>query len=166
MQTIFVSMEYEHVRSTKHCAASGRELHPGETIYSVLMAEGANLVRLDYAAEAWESPPEGAVGWWKSQVPGKSTKRIHWAPNDVMLDLLEQLADDAEHGDMRYILALLLVRRRVCRLEENRRDDQGHELLVLHCPRREREYQVVVAAPTEERTKAIQEELAQLLFAG
>jgi hypothetical protein len=99
-------------------------------------------------------------------VPGKMTKRIHWAPNDVMLDLLEQLADDAEHRDMRYILALLLVRRRVCRLEENRRDEQGREMLVLFCPRREREYEVVVATPTEERTKDIQDELARLLFAG
>ncbi len=159
-------MDYEHVRSTRHCAATGRELHPGETIYSVLMAEGAKLVRHDYAAEAWESAPENAVGWWKSQLPGRDVKRVHWAPNDVMLDLLEQLADDPAHADMRYVLALLLVRRRVCRLEEDQRDEHQAETLILYCPRREREYRVPVATPTAERTKEIQDELARLLFAS
>src|SRR4051812_33027484 len=103
-------MDYEHVRSTRRCATTGRELAPGETFYSVLIAEGAKLVRHDYAAEAWEGPPENAVGWWKSRLPGREVKRVLWAPNDVTLDLLEQLADDSAHADMRYILALLLVR--------------------------------------------------------
>jgi hypothetical protein len=159
-------MDYEQARCTRRCTVTGRELGPGETVYSVLLAEGAKLVRHDYAAESWEGAPEGAVGWWKSQLPQRDAKRIHWAPNDVMLDLLEQLADDQPHADMRYILALLLVRRRVCRLEESEHDEQNHESLVLFCPRREREYRVPVATPNEQRTKEIQDELARLLFAA
>jgi hypothetical protein len=167
-------MEYEGVRCTRRCAATGRELRPGETFYSVLVAEGANLVRHDYSAEAWPGPPEKAVGWWKSQLPAREGVRLHWAPNDVMLDLLEQLADDPTRADMRYVLALLLVRRRVCRLEEAKYDSQQEgakhdlqqpETLVLYCPRREQEYRVSVAAPDEVRAAEIQEELARLLFA-
>ena len=67
---------------------------------------------------------------------------------------------------MRYVLALLLIRRRVVRLEETERDEQGREVSVLYCPRRETTYRVVVELPTDERTDEIQEELARLLFAG
>ena len=67
---------------------------------------------------------------------------------------------------MRYVLALLLIRRRVVRLEETERDDNGCEMLVLYCPRRETTYRVAVAAPNDERTTEIQHELAGLLFAG
>jgi len=159
-------MEYDHVRCTRRCAVTGRELRPGEAFYSVLVAEGATLARRDYAAEAWQGAPDKAVGWWKSQIEDRSDKRIHWAPNDVMLDLLEQLADDVARADMRYILALLLVRRRVCRLEETLQDDARRETLRLFCPRREQEYLVTVVAPNPERTREIQDELARLLFAA
>ena len=92
--------------------------------------------------------------------------RLHWVPNDVMLDLLEQLADEPARADLRYVLALLLVRRRVCRLEETQHDEQGLETLVLFCARRDRDYRVSVATPDERRAKEIQEELVRLLFAG
>jgi hypothetical protein len=50
-------------------------------------------------------------------------------------------------------------------LEESDHDDQGREVLVLFCPRREVEYRVPVAMPDEARAKEIQDELARLLFA-
>ncbi len=123
-------------------------------------------MRRDYSVEAWQGPPEGVLGWWKSHVAEPSAKKVQWAPNDVMLDLLEGLESQIERHDLRYVLALLLIRRRVVRLEETERDEAGRETLVLYCPRRETNYRVAVAAPGDERTAEIQQELAGLLFAG
>ena len=111
-------MDYEVQRSARHCTTSGREFSPGEEFFSVLMAEGAELRRYDYAVEAWQGPPAGAIGWWKSQA-AQNTKRPQWAPNDVLLQCFDELADQPARQDMRYVLALLLVRRRVMRLEED-----------------------------------------------
>ena len=158
-------MDYEVQRCTRHCAATGRELKPGETFYSVLLVEGANVVRHDYAAEAWPGPTEGALGWWKSLVPSGDPKRTHWAPNDVMLDLFEQLESQPARHDFRYVLTLLLIRRRVLRLEETERDAAGHEIMLLSCPKRETDYRVAVVLPDDQRAAAIQEELQQLLMA-
>jgi hypothetical protein len=164
-------MDYEIHRSTRHCAKTGRELKPGETFYSVLTAAGAELAREDFSAEAWEGPPAGAIGWWKSHVPSPDARKLHWAPNDVMLDLFEQLADDAEQADLRYVLALLLIRRRVVRLEDTEVSEAGGEAgaagetMVLYCPRRESEYRIAAVQPTPERVSEIQQELARLLFA-
>jgi hypothetical protein len=156
-------MDYEVQRSTRHCTVTGREFAPGETYCSVLVAEGAELKRYDYAADAWPGPPDGAVGWWKSQVPDRTTARKHWAPNDVMLNFWDELAEQSDKQDMRYVLTLLLVRRRVFRLEEEKFDPAGRELLVVYCPRRETTYQVPAAVPEPPRVDQIQEELAALL---
>ena len=159
-------MDYEIQRCTRSCAATERELTPGEEFYSVLISKGADLVRLDYSVEAWDGPPEGAVGWWKSRMPSAQAKRLHWAPNDVMLQFFEELQERADKQDMRYVLALLLVRRRVMRMEESEQDEQGREVLVLYCPRREATYRVPAFVPDESRINEIQDELAELLFAN
>jgi hypothetical protein len=156
-------MDYEIQNFTRHCTTTGREFAPGEWYYSAVVAEGEELKRFDYAAEVWQAPPENAVGWWKSQVPDKTSRRKHWAPNDVMLNFFDELAVAPDKQDMRYVLTLLLVRRRVFRLEEELRDEEGREALTVYCPRRDATYNVLAVMPAQERIEQIQDELAALL---
>ncbi len=158
-------MDYEIQRCTRRCAATEREFSAGEEFFSVLIAEGAELRRLDYCADAWEGPPENATGWWRSRMPSATQKRMHWAPNEVMLHFFEELEDQPDRLDMRFVLALLLVRRRVLREEDRNTDDQGREVMVLFCPRRDKTYSVPTVLPSPGRVEQIQNELAQLLFA-
>ncbi|MCS7306819.1 MAG: hypothetical protein NZ602_17130 [Thermoguttaceae bacterium] len=159
-------MDYEVQRFTRQCAATGRQLQAGETFYSVLVAEGMQIRRLDYSAESWQGPPPKAIAWWKSQVPGKPNPRLHWAPNDVLLDYFEQLESEPSEWDRRYILALLLLRRRVLRLEDSLQNDQGQEVLLLQCPRRQTQYRVLVVPPNPNRALQIQQDLTALLCSG
>ena len=156
-------MDYEIERSAKSCAVTGREFAPGEEFYSALIAEGAELKRCDYSVAAWQGPPPNTVGWWKSQMPDQHARRSYWAPNDVLLNFFDELAEQSDKQDMRYVLALLLVRRRVLRMEEERRDEAGHERLMLYCPRRDTQYEVPAVAPDPQRVEQIQQVLAKLL---
>jgi hypothetical protein len=155
-------MDYEVQRSARRCAVSGREFAPGEKFYSALVAEGAELRRYDYAAEAWQAPPPGAIGWWQSQLPAAGAKRSQGAPNDVLLQFFDELAEQPQRQDLRYVVALLLVRRRVFRLEEDERGACG-EVLRLHCPRRDATYEVPVVIPDAARIDEIQQQVAKLL---
>jgi hypothetical protein len=156
-------LDYEIQRCSRRCQATGRELKNGETCFSVLVAEGAGVVRRDYSVEGWPGAPHDAIGWWKSTVVDPSAGRPHWAPSEVMLGYFERLADDPSAEDARHLLALLLVRRRVLRLEGREKDAAGREVLVLHCSRNEAEYRVPEVLPTPERAAAIQQQLAELL---
>lgn len=158
-------MDFEVQRCSRRCSKTDRELAPDETFYSALIAEGAEVVRYDYCEEAWEGPTENSVGWWKSRMPGPKSNKIHWAPNDVMLEYFEGLEGIAEKADVRFVLALLLIRRRVVRMEESGSEGSGPDDLVLYCARREKTYQVQSTTVNSTRTKEIQDELAKLLFA-
>lgn len=141
-----------------------REFRPGEWFYSVLVADGAEVLRRDYCAESWCGPPEKCIGWWKSRLPVETTNKPKLAPNEVLLELFDRWADEFDKQDARYVLALLLVRRRVMRIEET--DEPAIGVLHVYCPRREMNYQVATVAPTSERIAEIQQELAELLYAG
>src|SRR5262245_8125714 len=156
-------IDYDIQRCTRRCAATDRELNVGEICYSALVTEGAAVVRRDYSAESWLAPPENTIGWWKTTIVDPHAGRMHWAPNDVMLHYFERLLEDPSADDARYVLALLLVRRRVLRLEGNETDAAGRPVLVLYCSRNEAEYRVPEVAPTPERAAAIQQQLAELL---
>ena len=158
-------LDFEIQRCTRRCAALDRELGPGEAFFSVLAPRGAEVVRIDYSEEAWTGAPENALGWWKSQMPDASgAPKSTLAPSEVLLEYFEQLADDPTRADLRYVLALLLIRRRIMRLEETKTDDTGQETMVLHCPRNEQDYRTPVVVPGDTRAAEIQEELSRLLF--
>jgi hypothetical protein len=121
-------------------------------------------VRRDYAADAWQGPPEKTVGWWKSQVPHPHAKKMHLAPSEVMLQYFQELDGRPDKEDERYVLALLMIRRRVVRQERTEQDPLGREVAVLYCARNETEYRATVVMPTAERVAAIQDELGRLLY--
>ncbi len=121
--------------------------------------------RLDFSEGAWTGPPEHSIGWWKSQVPDLNAKKLQWAPHDVMLHFFEQLQADPGQQDMQYVLTLLMIRRRLLRLEQSESDPNGQECLLVYCPRNENDYRIPVVAPTPARAAEIQQELVRLLFA-
>lgn len=157
-------VDFEVQRCTRRCAKTQRELQPGELFYSVLVSEGKDVIRYDYAADAWTGEPAQALGWWKSRIPEAHGARPHWALSDLMLQYFEELEGQPSKRDERYVMALLLLRRRIVRSEEIQRDASGKETLILFSPRNEREYQVEVVLPTRERIREIQDNLVRLFF--
>jgi hypothetical protein len=158
-------MDFTVGRCSRLCSKTERELQPDEPFYSVLVSDGALVVRRDFCEQAWDGPPDDALGWWKSQMPGKQSNRYNLAPNEILLHYFEQLDEQHEKADVRYVMALLLVRRRIARLEDSETTDEEIEELALYCARNEKNYRVAVSQITAERTHEIQEELASLLFA-
>jgi hypothetical protein len=158
-------LDFEVQRCTRHCATTDRPLEPGESFYSVLVSEAAEIVRRDYSEAAWNGPPPGALGWWKSQMPGSDTLKPRLAPNQILLELFLQWQDDASKREVRYVLTLLMIRRRVLRLEATEPAAEGPAEMVLFCPRINETFRVAVAEPEGERVPEIQAELGELLFA-
>ena len=156
-------VDFEVKRFTRVCAKTEVELKAGDEFYSFIVRDGSETVRKDVAAASWDGPPEDCLGWWKSEVPDPKSKKLHWAPHDVMLHYFADTEDQPEQADVRYILALLMIRRRIFRLEETETGDDGREVMLLYCSRNETEYKVPEVAMTPERAKEIQALLSELL---
>lgn len=157
-------LDFDVRTCSRRCSSTDRELEPGDVYFSVLEAEGAELVRFDYSVEAWEGGPEDCVGWWRSRVPSKEGSRPKLAPTDVMLNLFVAL--DGRPGDepFRYLLGLLLLRRRALRRDDAKRTEDGREVLTLFCPRRDEQFNLVVSEPDAALAEQLQQRMIDLLY--
>lgn len=160
---MFVDFEVTHC--SRQCAASGRTLAPGETYFSTLQLEAGKPVRRDCCAEEWRGAPNDAIAWWKSVVPRGDASKPKLAPQDVLLNLFVELAEQPDEADFRYVLGLLLIRRRILKLDETRRDAAG-EMMVLECPRRNETYELRATTPDPMQTEQLQQRMIELLFGG
>jgi hypothetical protein len=169
-------LDFEVQRSSRRCAATDLPLEPGDVCYSVLEFRGAEIIRKDFSSAAWTDPPNETFAWWRTRIPEPAAKKVKLAPNDVLLAIFDQLADDPLHQDMRYVLTLLLVRRRVFRLEtvggmlaaEMVQEQLApvSNVICVYCPKRETSYSVPTSMPHNTRIDEIQRRLSDLLIAG
>ena len=161
--------EYPTTRCSKKCHMTGRVIEPGEDYVSALITTGRELVRIDVAAEQWNAPPEGTVGWWKCKMPDRVTAKLTPAPNGVLLDSLTELLRNPTQAKLAYLLALLLVRRRVLvdeeSLEYHDREQPSGSLWRLLSQSDGRNWDVPIVPPqTNEETERLRQELLELLF--
>ena len=107
--------EYKVGRCTRQCFKLQRPLREGEEYYSVIVESGDDFERRDYSAEAWDGPPEDAIGHWKCRIPKSDEKKLVLAPKEVLISLLREMENSPDKAKARYLLALTMMRKRILR---------------------------------------------------
>ena len=157
-------LDFEVKSFSRSCAATERNLEPGDVYFSFLKAEQGELLRFDYRAEAWQGAPEDCLGWWRSRIPTKEGGAPTLAPPEVMLNLFVTLADRPDDEEFRYLLGLLLLRRRVLKRDDSFQNDAGREVLLVNCSRRKEVWELLVAEPAADQAQQLQQRMIDLLY--
>lgn len=155
--------DWKFRRRQGSCGACEKPFAEDERHASVLSIAGDELRRDDLCAACWQARPEqGELFFWFA--------RHHAGRRGLQLDLgtLEQLflrlegRAEPRVRELRYLLALLLLRKRRLRIDRVLREADGEALLV-HRPRRQEALRVHVFDFTAERMAALRADLVQLL---
>lgn len=109
------------------CARTGREFAPGEAFFTLLLREGDGFRREDLCEEAWESRNDNIqpFSFWRSKYEPPAPPRPEPLPRDDAEGLLRRLVAENQpaYQNVRYILALMLERKRLLRPVESTDDD-------------------------------------------
>ena len=147
------------------CAATGRELSPGERVYGVLFEEAGKFVRKDFAADAWDGPQSGAIAFWSGRIPTARAARKPTFNDKLLLDCFDHLAGATEPTRLqfRYVVALLLMRRKKLKFEDTRRNPDGTDVLILKDGRTGQRLEVADPRLAEEQINSVQDEVFRVL---
>jgi hypothetical protein len=134
---------YDVQSLTRQCTATGRALQVGERFWASLSERDGKFVRSDFAASAWAGPPENAIAYWMGTVPAADRPKKPIIHDELLMDCLNRLdgSFDPAQTRFRYVVALLLMRRKRLKFEDAGPDDlvlrdaKTGEKIRIHDPR-------------------------------
>jgi hypothetical protein len=117
------------------CAVTGRDFAEGEFFYTLLFRERDGFRREDLSEEAWKErqPDPAPYSFWRAKFEPTPV-----APEPLARETAEDLlrrymtGHDESHANARYILALMLERKRLLKQIEAREDIHGRTLIYEH----------------------------------
>ena len=150
------------------CAATGRDFAEGELFYTLLFRERHGFRREDLSEEAWrarqgDSAAHPPYSFWRGKFEPPAPVPEPLA-RETAEDLLRSYMSghDESHANARYILALMLERKRLLKQIEVKEDDHGRTLVYEHVKTGE---VFIVPDPglRMDQIEAVQNEVAGLL---
>jgi hypothetical protein len=96
-------------------------------------------------------------------MPPKKTGKQTLAPTPVLLDALAQLSDQADDAELAYLLAVLMVRRRILTEVSDDSNFDGPQLQLVHNSDG-REFNIPIRHPDSARAEILHQRLVELLY--
>lgn len=158
-------MEYEIAHHTGQCHVTGRKLAEGEPFYAVLIEAGDGFERRDYSLDAWPAEPPPCFSYWRSRVPRREEKKKRLlVDNDVIINLFQRLETEEEpvRQHFRFVLALILMRKRLLKYEDTVRRD-GQEFWRMRLGSEEAVHEVWNPRLNDEQIEAVSRQLGAIL---
>ncbi|MCA9059813.1 MAG: hypothetical protein KDA85_15000 [Planctomycetaceae bacterium] len=126
----------------------------------MLLEQEGKLVRRDISAECWQGTPDGAIGHWKCVVPTSSESTRPKLDSESLFEYFMQLEESPNpvQEQYRYVLSLLLLRKKRLILEEILEDDE-HQVMRLIGSGGEGPFDVAEQELSEEQIQRLQEQL-------
>lgn len=114
------------------CCGTGRKIEPGEEYFGALVESEQGLERRDFSAEYWEDAKPQVFCFWRSRLASPDEKKELFVSDEMLMAFFERLANetDTEKLNFRFVLALVLMRKRRLKYDATRMDE-GREIWSL-----------------------------------
>ncbi len=156
-------MSWEIEKSQEVCGGCEKQLEEGCEYVASLIEDGESFARRDYCIECWGEGRE-AFGFWRTRVPMKEEKKKTFVDNEMLMSLFLRLADSQEdlRRKFRFVLALILMRKRLVKFEKTIHRD-GDEFWQLSCKATDEMQEVWDPKLDERQIQEVSGELSSIL---
>jgi hypothetical protein len=156
--------QWQVQRTAGRCAGTDRPLVPGEEYYAALIDTPAGFERRDYCCQYWQEHSPQVYSFWKTRMPLPNQKKKLFVDDGVLINFFERLGDEKEplKVNFRFVLALILMRKRLLKYEDSRRED-GREIWTMRFVRETQTHAVINPQLGDEQIEQVAQELSHIL---
>ena len=164
-----MAKDYNISKTRGLCVACEEELAVGQEFMATVQEVDGEFQRHDYCLKCWidkhETEPPDALALWRTHVPEAEEKKKLFVDDGLLIDFFERLGgstDDAKVS-FRYVLALVLMRKRLLIYDRNERGDDGAEVWLMHLKGNDRTCRVIDPKMDEEMIVEVSGQIGQIL---
>ena len=120
--------EYEIGKSAGRCFGCQCELPADQPFHSAVFEQSAGFDRRDFCAACWQGSPAGAFCHFRTRLPAREPRRRLLVDDAILLEFFQRLGEhpnDPVKRDFRFVLMLILLRKRVLRYDRTLREADG-----------------------------------------
>ena len=165
-----MAKEYNISKTAGQCGACQKALLPGEEFIAAVREVGEELAREDFCPPCWQAKcPTGdapdLLGVWRTHVPQAQEKKKLFIDDELLRSFFERLEGAEEDAKVcfRYVLALILMRKRVLVYDRMQRRDDGVEVWQMHFKGSETTHHVIDPKMDETKIAEVSSQLGQIL---
>ena len=128
--------DWEIKGRAEKCAKTEHLFQDGETFYTLLFRDRHGFHREDWCEEAWNQRNDNIqpYSFWRSKFEPPSPPAPEPLQGETAEDLLRRFMSEesSTHASTRYILGIMLERKRILKQIEARDDENGRTLIYEH----------------------------------
>jgi hypothetical protein len=156
---------YEVPRGGGKCAVSGRAIAADEKYFAAVRETPLGIERTDVSPECWEGfDKTGILAFWQTVMPKAGEKKKVFVDDEVLCSLFERLSDASEPSkiNFRFVLGLILMRKRLVIYDTTRHDPRG-DVWVVRLKGKTDQMDLVDPKLDEQQMAEVSQQLGQIL---
>ncbi len=157
--------QYDVGRPGGVCSVCQEPLPPGTKIMASLRETPVGFARLDISMGCWDKVDRtGLLAFWKTSVPSPEAKKKVFVDDAVLCELFERLKDTTEPAKLnfRFVLGLILMRKRMLVYESSREED-GRDLWTVRLRGKDLMMDLLNPRLDEQQVAEVSQQLGEIL---
>jgi hypothetical protein len=161
--------DYEISKLNDVCRSCRREFQVDQEIVATLREADELFQREDYCPACWEACPDrnspSVVAVWQAKVPRPQEKKKLFVDDELLVNLFERLdgTEESSRINFRFVLALVLMRKRLLVYDRMEKQPDGTETWLMHLKGDEAVHKLVNPKMDQEKTAEVSRSLSEIL---
>jgi len=156
--------EWEINKPLGRCYGSGEKIEPGREYFATLVETSDGLQRRDFCCEYFQQSKPQVYCHWKTRMPSPQEKKRLFVDDEMLLTFFNRLETetDGEKVNFRFVLALILMRKRLIKYDSGRTED-GREIWRVRVVRDNEFVDVINPELNEEQIEQLSGQIGRIL---
>lgn len=158
------------------CGITGQAIAPGEAYFAALRETPEGFERLEFSAGAWKEWPDQEkarlLAFWRAMMPAADAERDRrrvLVDDEVLAELVRRLSEVTEPEKLafRFMLGLILMRKKKLVFEGSERDEGGRDVWRVRFRKEEGAgFALIDPKLSESQLEEVGRQVGQILYGG
>jgi len=161
--------DYDIAKTDCICHRCNKHLEAGAELVATVREVQDDLQRDDFCPDCWsalsDEQKQGVLGVWRSRVPAPQDKKKLFVDDELLINLFERLesADTPAKVNFRFVLALVLMRKKLLVYDRTDRADPAQEVWQMHLRGSDAAVRVVNPHLDDDKIAEVSGQLGQIM---